>query len=415
MRAVGCTVVARNYLSYAQVAGDGWLRFHPGHPFAVLVIDDDEDRPASDAHCRFLSPRAIGISPHELERLRGIYTVQELTCALKPHLLRFLLGEGADAVVYVDSDTDILGSMDHVAELAARSGVALSPNLLEPPPLDGRSPSELELAVVGMYCSGLIAVGSSATEFLNWWMSRSRWDCLFAEAAGMHADQRWLDWVHLYFDHAVIRDPALNVAHWNLHERRLAFTDGLFTVNGAPLRSFHFAGFDPLRPYRVTWYRWEAPFRVDLDDVALARLCRQYADKLRGAGYEERRTLPYRYDRSVAGSRLGLWERRVYREALLAAEARGDGRVPSPFDPSRAAEFERLLTNPRSAGLLSEAALSRLADGRVALNGGGWNRRRITEAVRGRFARGLRAPRAPWMPDPRPGDRTRAGYGRVGR
>ena len=165
----------------------------------------------------------------------------------------------------------------------------------------------------------------------------------------------------------------------------------------------------------MTWYPWEAPFRVDLNDVSLVRLCRQYADKLHGAGYEESRTVPYRYDRSVAGSQLGLWERRVYREALLAAEARGDGRVPSPFDPSRTAEFERLLTHPRSAGLLSEVALSRLADSRVALNGGAWNRRRITEAVRGRFGRGLRATRPPWTPHPLPGDRTRAGYGPVGR
>ena len=145
LRMVGCTGVTRNYLSYAQVAGDGWLRYHPRSPFVVLLIDDDGVRDSSEGSRRFLSPRAIGIPDRELEELRGIYTAQELTCALKPRLLRFLIGERIDAVVYVDSDSDIHGNLDDVAELAARSGVALSPIVLERIPLDGRSPSETEL------------------------------------------------------------------------------------------------------------------------------------------------------------------------------------------------------------------------------------------------------------------------------
>ena len=415
MQTVGCTVVARNYLSYAQVAGDGWLRFHPGSRFVVLVIDDDQDRHTSDADRTFLSPGAIGIPERELSELRGIYSAHELTCALKPRFLRFLLGEGAKAIVFLDSDTDIHGSLDQVAELAARSGTALSPILLKPPPLDGRAPSELEVARGGMYNTGLIAVGSEGAGFLDWWAAWSRWDFLFDEAVGMHADQRWLDWVPLYFEHAVIRDAAVNVAHWNLHERRMGYSDGRFTVNGAPLTTFHFAGFDPLDPQRVSQYLsisevYGAPFRVDCDGASLARLCREYADKLISAGYEENRKTPYGFDRSAAGTGLGPWERRVYREALLAAEARGDRGVPGPFDPARSAEFERLLTHPRSTGLFSEAALTRLADSRVVIDGGGWDRRRIRDAVQSRLARGLLVRRPPWMPHVLPSDRIRAEY-----
>ena len=415
LRTVGCTVVAQNYLPYAQVVGDGWLRYHSGSPFAVLVVDDDAERPTSGSGHRFLTPSAIGIPPEEMERLRGIYSVAEVTCAVKPRLLQFLLQSWADAVVYIDSDTDIHGSLHDVAELAAGNGVALSPHLLGPTPMDGRSPSELELSSYGVYNSGFIAVGSGGAKFLEWWASRLEWDCLLAEVGGFHADQRWLDWVPLYFEHAVIRDAAVNVAGWNLHERPLGYTDGRFTVNDAPLRTFHFAGFDPLRPGRLSQYGWQAPPRVDLGGVSLTRLCREYADKLRSAGYDESRKVPYGYDRSAAGTGLGPWERRVYREALLAAEARRARSVPSPFDPARSAEFERLLTNPRSTGLLSEAALKRLADSRVAMTGRGWSRRRIGDAVQSRMARGLLGPRPPWRPYPLPGDRTRAEYERVRR
>ena len=152
------------------------------------------------------------------------------------------------------------------------------------------------------------------------------------------------------------------------------------------------------------------PFRVDFGDATLVRLCREYAEKLVSAGYREGRQIPYRHDRSAAGTGLGLWERRVYREALLAAEARGRHGVPSPFDPDRSAEFERLLTDPRSAGLFSEAALTRLADSRVVIHGGGWNRRRVRDAAQSRLARGLLVRRPLPMPNPLPGDRTRAEY-----
>ena len=418
LQMVGCTVVAQNYLPYAQVAGDGWLRFHPRSRFVVLVIDDDQDRHTSDADRTFLSPGAIGIPPQELAELRGIYSAHELTCALKPRFLRFLLGEGAEAIVFVDSDTDIHGSLDQVAELAARSGTALSPIVLEPPPLDGRSPSEVEVSRFGIYDSGLIAVGRDGAEFLDWWTNWSRWDFLFDET--MHGDQRWLDWVPLYFQHAVIRDAAVNVAHWNLHERQLGYSDGRFTVKGAPLRTFHFAGFDPLRPERVSQYVpmsavYGAPFRVDFDGVSLAHLCREYAAKLISAGYEVSHKTHYGYDRSAAGTGLGPWERRVYREALLAVEARGDHGVPGPFDPARSADFERLLTHPRSSGLFSEAALTRIADSRVVIYKGGWSRRRIRDAVQSRLARGLLAPRPSWMPHALPSDRILAEYGRSDR
>ena len=72
----------------------------------------------------------------------------------------------------------------------------------------------------GVFNSGFVAVGQSGRPFLDWWASRLRRDCLFCEPMGVHADQRWLDFVPSYFDHHVLRDPGINVAQWNLHERR---------------------------------------------------------------------------------------------------------------------------------------------------------------------------------------------------
>jgi len=36
----GCTIVARNYLTQADVLAQSFTRFHPDYRFSVLVIDD---------------------------------------------------------------------------------------------------------------------------------------------------------------------------------------------------------------------------------------------------------------------------------------------------------------------------------------------------------------------------------------
>ena len=384
---IGCTVVARNYLSYARVVSDGWRRHHPDNPFVVLVIDDEESRLGAYPGETFVRTEDLDLGAAEVEQMRGIYSVAELTCALKPHLLTLLLARGADAVVYLDSDTDVHGDLSAVAALAVAHGAALSPNLLSPIPFDGHLPNEIGMSTLGLYNSGFIAVGRGGTAFLRWWAERVRWDCLFAEAAGLHADQRWLDWVPLYFEHAVIRDPAVNAAHWNLHERTLTIGDGGFTIDGKPLRSFHFAGFDPTAPDRVTRYPWLARFRYSPDTHPIRALSQQYAAKLIDAGYLQTRAIPYPYAHTASGRPLGSWERRVYREALLCGSLRSGAEIPSPFDAERSDEFAALLAAPRSTARLSEAALLRIEQSRIIDGGAGWDRRRLSLEVRYRINR----------------------------
>jgi hypothetical protein len=362
---LGCTIVARNYVPYARVVAAGWQRVHPGAPFSVLLLDGDADDAIDGA--TVVTPEQLGLARRSLAQLRGIYGVAEINSALKPHLLRHLLDRGAEVVVYLDSDTDVHGSLEDVAELARHSGIALTPNVLRPLAADGLSPSEFDLGRVGMYNSGSIAVGCSGGAFLEWWARRTWRDCLFAEDEGLHGDQRCLDWVPVYFDHRLQDDPTLNVAHWNLHERTVGRSGDTFTVDGSPLRTFHFAGFDPEHPDAVTRYEWEAPLRgLREHNPALVDLCRSYAQRLQSAGYRAARRIPYRYGASVAGTPLAGRERAILRELVLACEARGT-EMPDPFDRTRSADFERMLADPAATGLLSVPALERIGHARVGL------------------------------------------------
>lgn len=375
----------------------------------------DQDAPqARDDGLEVLSAGALGLPDSELASMRGIYGIAELTTALKPHLLRHLLDADADVVVFLDSDTDIHADLNDVASLAARHGVVLSTHMLEPPPLDGWSPGELEKATSGVFNSGFLAVSREARPFLDWWASRLRRDCLFCDPIGMHADQRWLDFAPSYFDVHVLRDPGVNVAQWNIHERRIRWDGGAYRVNDGPLRAFHFAGFDPTSPDRPSKYGWITPLRTDFSaEVDLVRLCREYAGRLFEAGYEEFRRVPYGHASTAAGTPLGIWERRVYRELLIAAEARGRD-IPDPFSADRRAEFERLLADPGRAGLLSDAARARIADMRIGdlrTTGDRLDPLRIVAGLSRQAVRRLPGRRNAWTPHPLPSDRTRLEYG----
>ena len=92
----------------------------------------------------------------------------------------------------------------------------------------------------------------------------------------------------------------------------------------------------------------------------LTRLLQAYAERLLAHGSEDLLGRRYKYGVTSGGRPLGLRERAIYREAVLAAEARGSESPPSPFDPSRVAEFERLVDDPSSLDWLSPEARARL-------------------------------------------------------
>src|SRR5438105_4745546 len=263
--------------------------------------------------------------------MAAIYEVTELATAVKPWLLELLLGRGADAAVYLDPDIEVFAPLDDIGELARRHGIVLIPHALAPLPADGRKPTPQDIADAGVYNLGFLAVGPQARPFLSWWGQRLRRDCIVSVEEGLFVDQRLLDALPAYFEHTILRDPACDVAYWNLHERTVRWTGSGYVVNGTPLRFFHFSGFDPRRPEVLSKHQGDRP-RIDLARAPdLARLCREYAAKLIAAGYREAASQPYGYARSAAGLPLDRRMRRLYREALIAADRGAPLDAPDPF------------------------------------------------------------------------------------
>jgi hypothetical protein len=340
-----CTIVARNYLPQARVLARSFQEHHPDVPFTVLVIDDPAP-PTRGENFAVLGLSDIGLDPGEAERMALIYDVTELATAVKPWFLRRLLRSGPEIALYFDPDIEIFAPLLDVAELARAHSIVLTPHVLEPFPQDGLQPSESTIMGTGIYNLGFIAVGPGCEPFLDWWAARLRRECIIDPPRMRFTDQRWIDFVPSLFAHHILRDPACNVAYWNLTQRALSWSGSDYAVNGEPLRFFHYSGYEPSQPGRLSKFQGDPP-RLRLEPgTALARICGRYREQLLAEGFEKSTDEPYRYGSFGSGLPIDRAIRRAYRSALIEHEAGIGPEPPNPFLGADPASFLEWITEP---------------------------------------------------------------------
>ena len=347
-----CTIVARNYLPAARVLTASFLAQHPGGRVYVLVVDDidgdiDGDVDAGAEQFEVVRPGDLDLDPEEYLRMAMLYDVTELCTAVKPWLLRLLLDRGAGVVLYLDPDMEVFASLDRLASAARERGIVIVPHAESPIPLDGREPTEQTILHAGAYNLGFIGVSDAARPFLAWWEERLARHCYRDVEDAHFVDQRFVDLVPGLFEPAIVRDPAYNVAYWNLHSRSVARTGGRYEVDGRPLAFFHYSGYSPRRPHILFSYHHDedrGPRVLLSEHPAVAELCRGYIEQLDAAGASGDLP-PYAYGALGDGTPIDIRMRRLYREELELAE-RGEG--PEPANPFRdgTASFVEWLREP---------------------------------------------------------------------
>jgi hypothetical protein len=359
---VGCTVATASHLPGALVAAQSWRLLHPESSFWILLADASADA-AQRASARepILTPGDVGLDATEVRVRRAIYSPAEYATSLKPVVVRFLLGQGAEVVIFTDADTNMYAPLDAFAAEAAEAGVCVAPHVLTPLPPDGKSVDELDLLNHGVLNTGLVGVGRSGAAFADWWTARARRDCLDLPWDGFHLEQRWVDLALTQFGARAAMDPGLNVAFWNLHERRLQRSREGWTVNGVPLRHFHFSGFDPTDTRTLTRHALVMPSRVKFDDQPeLADVLTEYAARIRAAAQRSPFDACQDLEMTAAGRPLAQREHLLLREAVLAHEAGAAPAPPDPFDPAQQEAFAEFTGTPRVKLALSPEARLRL-------------------------------------------------------
>jgi len=257
-RKVACTIVAGNYLAHARCLTESFLARHPDGLMYVLLVDRVDGRfdPAREQFTT-LPVEDLAIPGFVDMILR--YDLLELCTAVKPFLLDHLLRErGHRSVCYLDPDIRVYQPLTEAWSLLEQNAVVLTPHLLGPLP-DRSDPDETLILQCGTYNLGFIGVSAhpQAQALLSWWKERMTWGSKSRIDKGFFVDQKWVDLVPGFHPAtALIRHPGYNTAYWDLANRMLTRgEDGTPLVNGRELVFFHFSGFDPHRPARMSRYQ----------------------------------------------------------------------------------------------------------------------------------------------------------------
>jgi hypothetical protein len=352
-----CTVLSTNYLPKALALAES-LRLHEdGARLKILFIDhaDDAGLPQLDGvDC--LSTASLGLPRRTVMELVTSYDLVEFATAIKPLLFRRLLDD-ADQVFYLDPDTYVASPMVELSPALAASdgGILLTPHFLRPPPPDAEI-TDGHMLLVGVNNLGFGGFDRRSFDMLDWWWGHLRSECLYDPLAGLFVDQKWMDIGATLFQAASFRHAGYNVGVGNLSERPLAQdADGYFIAStGERLRLFHFHAFDSSAPQKLS-VRFRHTEENEVEDDVVLRLCKEYADVL--TGYEQGLppAPPYPWATDTRGRAINRQLRRAYLRESLAAESP----LPSPFEPSESAAYERWRRRawrPIARGLLSETA-----------------------------------------------------------
>lgn len=294
----------------------------------MLIVDsiDGLIDPANEPF-DLLSPSDLEIDDFAAMSVR--YDVTELCCALKPSVLRFAL-RTSEPAVYLDSDVRLYAPLEGLDEALEDHPFLLTPHLLEALDDDGREPDELSILQAGSFNLGFAAARatSEVDALLRWWSARLRVGSRLDPSRGMVFDQRWADLMPGMFE-AVgrWRDPGVNAGFWRVASSRFERAGGRVTVDGRPLRSFHFTGFDPEQRERLSRYDNRT---VLSSEPALAEMCAEFAVGLEECGHAETSQLPYGFGAFASGTAMSaelrdLWDRGAREGAISETPFTEDG------------------------------------------------------------------------------------------
>lgn len=307
------TIVSRNYAAQAAVLMRSLAAAEPN--VARVVVAADGPIPQLESVARVIEAGDTGAP---VGAMSVYYDALELNTAIKPHAFRRLLAEpGVTSVTYLDPDIFVYGPLTPVREGLERAPLVLIPHLTRP--LAGEAnPNDHTILTSGAYNLGFLAARRSTEIFalMDWWAEKCRFDCRVDFANGLFTDQKWMDLAPgLVSDVALLRDPGLDIAYWNLEGRTLAHGSEGWRVNGQPLGFFHFSGFDPRRPEMLSKHQ----DRIIVPPASpLARLLTDYAQALLDNGHDQASRIAYAYAAFPSGRPVS---RPMRRRALRAAQA----------------------------------------------------------------------------------------------
>ncbi len=315
MRLAVFTVADNQHVPQARTLLDTVARFLPDAQRFLVLADEPHPLVTYPAGCEVVPACALDIPDFLGFAFR--YDPVEFAAALKPFaFLHLLRTRSCTHCVYLDPDVELFSPLPAVMEaLAADAPFVLTPHVLAPAE-DADGPGDVTFMRDGAFNLGFLGVSATpaALDLLAWWSRWTRRNGVNDRPIGLYLDQRFIDLVPGFASGVrILHDPTLNVAHWNLSQRAFVpDAPGGPRVDGRALGFFHYSGFDPADPGRLStegegWRDRALP-------EAWCRFLASYAARLQAAGHG---TVPgglYAFGRFASGVPIPGIARRMFRD-----------------------------------------------------------------------------------------------------
>lgn len=308
------TICSNNYMPAARVLMNSVAKLHPEFELFIGLADTIVDWDGL-----YEGPATV-IEAHTLDipdfkTFAFQYDIMEFNTAIKPFLMEHLLVErGFDRVFYFDPDILLLNRLDLLLEhFDDGASLLLTPHLHRPAEGDA-DPNDITIMRAGVYNLGFLGASRSAEtlDVIRWWMRRLHRTCINAQEQGIFVDQKFMDLAPCFAPNThIIHNAGMNLAYWNLAQVTFEQHGSSWTADDEPVAFFHFSGFDPRHPDRLSKHCRH--FRTDIAP-ALRNLLDHYSELLFDAGYGKVPAALYAYGSFSSGTRIPEHARRMFRE-----------------------------------------------------------------------------------------------------
>lgn len=274
-----CTIGSNEYEPMVNLLVDSFFKFHPKSRF--IIFSGDEYNLKNSYKTPSLEFRKLDFGAVSGSK-RFLYS------RIKPSVLRSLMEEGWQSIIFLDPDMLVMSSLDEVIDLVEKNSLTLTPHILNLNEENSIENFDKVLLNVGMFNAGFIGLSQSqkVLDFLRWWESRTSEHGIMLPNSDFYFDQRWLDLAPGYVENCfILRDPGVNVAYFNLSNRRIQIENDSYVINGSKLKLIHFSGFDPEKlPSSNNYF-----LRVPISNFGpLESVFRLYANELLTLGWKPR-------------------------------------------------------------------------------------------------------------------------------
>ncbi|MFC1788721.1 glycosyl transferase [Thermodesulfobacteriota bacterium] len=306
------TSITANYIPKARVLARSVKDHDPTAVFYLVLSDKlpDSVKVDTEPFDAILCIEDLGIP--EFDSWVFKHGVVELCTAVKGiTFLKILESEHADKIIFFDPDIVVLHPLDELSAILDRYSVVLTPHQVVPDSThEAIIDNEICSLKHGVYNLGFLAIRRSETgmRFIRWYSDRLREFCYDDIPNGLYADQRWADLTPAFFDNVhILRDKTYHVATWNLtHREVLSNDDDVLSVSGAPIKFFHFSGFDS--GAQEIMLKKYAGMKSPLFDLR-----KWYIQRLKEEGQEKFGILPCIYSFYSNGEKIAVEHREIYR------------------------------------------------------------------------------------------------------